>query len=122
MKKTLQLLKAGFESSSQETQEFNEFFKIFVSEFKHEVKKYYNVKDFHFSKGHFCISGFFKLEDDRIFYFSIPDVRTFDIRFRTGAFGGLLIRTAESFSDFKGGSNNYLTLAKDMFKDYQLPK
>jgi len=121
MKKTLQLLRAGFESSSQETQEFNEFYKVFVSEFKHELKKYYKVKDFAANKGHFYISGFFKLEDNRIFYFSIPDVRTFDARLRSGAFGGLLLRTAESYLDFTGGRNNYLTLAKDMFKDYQLP-
>ena len=115
MKKTIQLLKAGFESSSQETAEFNEFYKVFISEFKHELKKYYKVKDFSASKGHFYLYGFFKLEDNRIFYFSIMDVRHFDK-------GTLLLRTAESFVDFHGGPNNYLTLAKDMFKDYQLPK
>ena len=119
MKKTIQLLKAGFESSSQETAEFNEFYKVFISEFKHELKKYYKVKDFYARKGHFYLYGFFKLEDNRIFYFSIMDVRYVDI---PGKINRMLIRTAESFTDFRGGSNNYLTLAKDMFKDYQLPK
>lgn len=123
MKKTLQLLRGGFESSSHETPEFNEFFKVFVSEFKRELKKYYKVKDFHLSKGHFYISGFFRLEDDRIFYVSTWDVRYFqfsDIS-NTGV-NFLLIRTAKSFTDFHGGSNNYIKMAKDMFKNYQLPK
>lgn len=118
MKKTIQLLKAGFESSSQETAEFNEFYKVFISEFKHELKKYYKVKDFSASKGHFYLYGFFRLEDNRIFYFSIMDVRYTDA---PGQINKILIRRAESFVDFYGGSNNYLTLAKDMFKDYQLP-
>ena len=88
MKKSLMLLKQEFESSSGLTQEFNEFYHTFATEIK-------------FNRGHFEVSGFFKLPSGKIWYFSLGDVRY--------AKGSFFVRTAESFKDYTGGSNQEIS-------------
>lgn len=54
--------------------------------------------------GHFYFSGFFTVkETQQIFYFSISDVRFFQVK-------NLLIRTAKSYNDFSGGVNQSIPL------------
>lgn len=115
MKKSLNLLEKGFESSSIKTPEFLSFARIFKKEFKQELDKEYNVTKIEFNVGHFYISGFFQLDNEKIFYFSISDVRWFSK-------DRMLLRTAKTFRDFTGGMNNQIKLKEDMFKAYTLPK
>jgi len=115
MENILYLLSQGFESSSIKTLEFKSFCKKFRHAFIKELKRYYDINCITFNYGHFYISGFFSLEDGRIFYFSIPDVRSPSDQNR------MLIRTAKSFKDYTGGSNNFITIKEDMFNFYQLP-
>jgi len=57
------------------------------------------------SPNHFDVTGFFELTDGTIYYFSIGDLRWFK--------ESMLIRTAERFSDYTGGMNQYITLDDD---------
>jgi hypothetical protein len=56
MKKTVELLKAGFESSSGKTPEFMHFTRVFKKEFTSELKSI-GATDINFSVGHFYVSG-----------------------------------------------------------------
>ena len=73
MRKTVDLLKRGFESSSTLTEEFKIFFDTFKKEFTQELKTI-GAKDIVFSRGHFIISGFFTV-GEQAYYFSLGDVR-----------------------------------------------
>lgn len=117
MKEIIKLLNNGFESSITNTTEFKSFRKKFRYAFIKELMGYYNVKEIEFNYGHLYISGFFSLDNGKIFYFSISDVRWNDPMKNK-----LLIRTAKSFKDFRGGCNNYVDIKEDMFNNYQLPK
>jgi len=97
MQKTILLLKQEFESSSGITPEFQQFYLTFIREFRKLLRDEFNVKEIKMSKGHFEISGFFKLPNGNIYYFSLGDVRWDK--------GYMLVRTAESFKDYTGGSN-----------------
>lgn len=100
MKKIREALKQEFESSSGLTEQFASFYRLFKGEFTRALKENLEVKEIHISRGHFYISGFFQLVDGKIWYFSLGDVRWGD--------GKLLIRTAKSFQDYTGGSNNFI--------------
>jgi len=98
--KVIYLLNCEFESSSQRTPEYLRAHRTFKREFSKILKPI--CKEILISKpNHFDISGFFKLNDDRIYYFSIGDLRN-DKTF--------LIRIAKDFKDYTGGSNNFLSL------------
>lgn len=94
----------NFDSSSETTMQFKQF----AGDFKRHIKKI--TKDItngiEFIPGHFYISGFLKLKNDKIIYFSIPDVRYE----KDGWNRGILIRTAKDFKDYTGGSNYYTSL------------
>ena len=96
--KFINLLKKEFMSTPYETEEFREF----VSAFKSDIKKIFKpyMKKIEFNKGHFYICGFVQLLDNRIWYFSIGDIRCWK--------GTMLIRTAEHFKDWTGGSNGFI--------------
>ena len=103
-KKVLYLLNQEFESSSARTPQYLKFHRTFKREFKALLKPY--TKEIEIGKpNHFDISGFFKLNDDRIYYFSLSDLRW--------SKDSLLIRTAKDFKDYTGGSNNSITLNED---------
>ena len=57
------------------------------------------------SKGHYEFSAFFKY-NDKFVYFSISDVRFFANEW----YNNILIRAAESDTDYHGGYNRYATL------------
>lgn len=111
MKKVASLMSYGlshFGSGSHNSPEFNEFFELFKRSFVYELKKI-NAKEIVFSKGHFYLSGFFKL-GEQCYYFSISDVRHWvDVR--------ILVRTATSYTDYTGGSNNYVRIESGMAKE-----
>ena len=117
MKKTLGLLAGGFESSSQETEQFNEFCRVARAELKKELETNIGIKDFIFSKGHFYFSGFFTTNNNKHYYYSVSDVRGSEHNDREY----MLIRTAKDYKDYTGGSNNNIEIKTDMFKGYTLP-
>ena len=105
--KVIYLLNCEFESSSCRTPQYLKAHRTFKREFTKLLKPI--TKEILISKpNHFDISGFFKLNDDIIYYFSIGDLRwnkTF------------LIRIAKNFKDYTGGSNNYLSLDKNFIEN-----
>ena len=107
MEKTIEGLKQEFISSSQRTEQYLSFHRLFKSDFKKLLKDY--CSEILISKpNHFDITGFFKLNNGKIYYFSISDLRY--------SKDSMMIRTAEHFKDYTGGSNNFLNL-DDNFKD-----
>ena len=112
MKNVKDCLYAGVEyfgSSSVNTPEFNSFFIKFKKEFTKELKKL-NATEIQFSKGHFYLSGFFKV-NEQYYYFSLSDVRN-----SFGYPSNLLIRTAKNNKDYTGSSNNFVKVETDMYE------
>jgi len=101
MYKVVTALQQEFVSSSQLTPQFAEFYKLFKREFTKMLKKNFDIVKIRIRLGHFYISGFFQLTDGRIWYFSLGDVRWCNGK-------KLLIRTAQSFEDYTGGSNSFV--------------
>jgi len=100
-KKTLYLLAQDFESSSGRTPQYLEFHKVFKKEFTAMLKSF--TTELELSKpNHFDVTGFFKMDDGRIYYFSVGDLRW--------AKDSMLIRTADGFKDYTGGSNGFINL------------
>jgi hypothetical protein len=91
------LLRQTFESSSELTPQFQHFYMTFRSDMKKFLKER-GAKDMKFNRGHFHVFGFFEMQG-QIWYFSTGDVRWFKK-------DGMLLRTAKSFEDYTGGSNN----------------
>lgn len=111
MEKTILLIRSEFISSSQSTPQWNEFARTFKREFKKLLHSY--IKDFSFSKGHFEVSGFFQLKDDRIYYYSIDDVRGNHL---SCANINMLLRTAKSFKDYTGGGNGFIPFDNNLLE------
>lgn len=61
--------------------------------------------DIQFNYGFYYFSGFFTAPSGQVYYMSCSDVRYFTYK-------DLLIRTAKDYSDFTGGSNNYINKDK----------
>ena len=60
MRKSLAMLRKGFESSSTLTPEFAQFYRTFKSEFTKELKSQ-GATEIEFHRGHFHLSGFFRV-------------------------------------------------------------
>ena len=106
MERIVQLIRNGFESSSGTTPEFKSFARKFKNDLNKELTKI-NATMTEFTRGHFYVSGFFRLKCGKCFYFSISDVRFFPD-------DQMLYRTAESETDYRGGRNQYITMETDM--------
>jgi len=105
--KVIYLLNCDFESSSQRTTQYLEFHRTFKREFKKVLNPICNKIEIS-KPNHFDVSGFFQLKDNRIYYFSISDLRwnkTF------------LIRIAKDFKDYTGGSNNFINLDNNFIEN-----
>ena len=93
------LLNIGYESASYRTEEYLTFCRVFKRQFKKLLNDTFDISKIDISKpNHFDQTGFFELKNGNIYYFSIEDLRwkpTF------------LLRTAKSFKDYSGGSNDY---------------
>lgn len=100
MIKTLTALTQTFESSSTLTKQFSSFSRLFKREFK-QLLFVFGASKIEISRGHFGLSGFFQIAE-QIWYFSLGDVRW--------SKGSMLVRTAESFTDYTGGSNNHVAM------------
>ena len=103
-KKSIQLARLGFESSTVKTPEFKAFAQVFKKELTQELNKI-GAKLTDYSVGHFDVSGFFKVLD-QYYYFSIPDVRW------NPADMNILVRTAKNEHDYTGGSNHFVTASR----------
>ena len=99
-------------SGSDLGQEFKEFFR----KEKNRLKKIFTEKgcrNFEMGYGFYYFSGFFTSPSGQIYYFSCSDVRDF-------GYDKLLIRTAKSYSDYTGGSNNYCNINKADLLNFRL--
>jgi hypothetical protein len=119
MKTLVKQLKAQenhFGSGTRNSPAFDTFFRSFKSKLSKQLKTE-GCSDISFSKGHFHLSGFFKKEDQWM-YFSISDVRwgLFD----RGSEPKMLYRTATSNKDYVGGMNQYVSVGEDMVKYMRL--
>lgn len=114
MKQLVSRLESGerfFGSGGHNSERFEEFFEDFKRAFTYQLKKL-KANTISFSKGHYYISGFFKIED-QFYYFSLSDVRD---GVRTFDKPKMLIRTAKSAEDYTGGGNNYVAIEEGMYK------
>lgn len=89
--------------------EWKEFCRDFKKMIKQELKKIDAVLE-NIDFNHYCLSGFFKLEE-QFYYFSMSDIRNTDS-------STLLIRTAAHVKDYYGGSNTFVNVEPDMFVHY----
>lgn len=115
MDTTLKLLQQEFVSYSTRTPQYLQFHRTFKREFKKLLAPY--TKRIEISKpNHFDVSGFFEMDDGRIYYISLGDLRWNK--------DSLLIRTAKDFKDYTGGHNNFIRLddgfAEELFSFLQI--
>ena len=92
MKKTLRLLRQGFQTSSGMTPEFKAFAKTFKSELKQELESN-RATNIVFSVGHFYLSGFYTVEN-QAWFFCISDVRFSPEE-------GVMYRRANNYKDYR---------------------
>ena len=93
-----------FESSSGTTPEFRVFHKEWVKTLKKKLGVGYSFKDFKIN--HFDTSGFtINKETGKIVYISMSDVR--HLSWHNEWYNKILIRSAESVKDYRGGRNMY---------------
>lgn len=121
MKKTNQLLRIPFESSSGLTEEFKHFYSTFRTEFKKELKTI-GATDIVFNRGHFYVSGFFTV-NNQAYYFSISDVRNFiysKVNDPYSCIHKMLYRTAQNYKNYTGGHNQYIDIETGMCKQMNI--
>jgi len=112
LRSRLEMGQRFFDTGSYNTSRFHEFFDDFKKSFTYQLRKL-RAKEISFSKGHFYISGFFKV-GDQYYYFSLSDVRD---GVRTYDEPKLLVRTAKSPEDYTGGANNFIVIENGMYKN-----
>ena len=104
MKKSMKLIAEDFESSAYRTPQYLTFHRTFKREFTALLKPYISRIEF-ITPNHFDVAGFFEMNDGKIWYFSISDLRW--------SKGAMLIRTAKDFKDYTGGQNRYVNIGED---------
>lgn len=111
MKKTLELYRQEFESSSGKTSQFMEFHRVFKQEFKKLLKEL-GCTDIEIHAGHFYLMGFFK-KGEQWWYFNTGDVR-FKLQGST-----MLIRKTESNTDYTGYVNQDMPIhSEESIRDW----
>ena len=108
MKQSLSRIRADFESSCGETEEFRAFFNTFKREFTKELKSI-GATNIKFNKGHFYVSGFYTI-GTQAWYFSISDVRGMSRLKEIN----LLYRKCKDYTDYTGESNRYVEIKTGM--------
>lgn len=103
-----------FSSGTTNSEEFHIFFDKFKKSFTRELRKIKATK-IEFNKGHFYLYGFFTVQG-QVIYFSISDVRSFQVTDWRGI-PQMLVRTAKDYKDFSGGHNRYVTIEPNMSKE-----
>ena len=106
MKKALAATNVEFESSSNKTPEYLAWHRLFKKEFTNFLIGFSQATNIQISKpNHFDMSGFFTV-DNQIWYFSIADIRR--------SKDNMLLRTAKSYKDYTGGTNNFISLKNEL--------
>jgi hypothetical protein len=91
-------------------------FKSFFRKEKNRISKVLTQRgctNLEMSYGFYYFSGFFTAPSGQIYYFSCSDVRHF-------GYDKLLIRTAKSYKDYTGGSNDYVGVDNDSLLNFRL--
>ena len=99
-------------SGSDLGQDFKDFFR----KEKARLKKIFTEKgctNFEMNYGFYFFSGFFTSPSGQAYYFSASDLRFFN-------YSNLLIRTANDYTDFTGGINQYCNKDKNPLMDFRL--
>jgi len=104
MKKALQSTKQEFESACNRTPQYLTWHRLFKREFTKFLLDNGATNVYIHNPNHFDMSGFFTLLPV-IWYFSISDLRGFKDK--------MLIRTAQSYKDYTGGKNQYISLSSE---------
>lgn len=103
MDRTIAALREEFVSSSAgKTPQYLRFHALFKKEFTSFLESLGCTSVKIQKPNHFDVSGFFLSPRGEIWYFCLGDIRWWK--------GNILIRTAESFSDYEGGRNQYAPL------------
>jgi hypothetical protein len=93
-------------TNSKHDPNFTAFRKLFKKGITAELNKI-GASNIVFNYGHYYITGFFTV-NEQAYYFSLSDVGH-------GGEATLMYRTAKHYTDWTGGSNNWLIIEKDMF-------
>lgn len=102
MKKALMATQKEFQSASCQTPEYLSWHRCFKRDFSAFLNDL-GATDIQVRKpNHFDMSGFFRSASGQIWYFSISDIRW--------SKQSMLIRTAQSFTDYSGGRNQWVSL------------
>ena len=91
-------------------------FKSFFRKEKNRISKVLTQRgctNLEMSYGFYYFSGFFTAPSGQIYYFSCSDVRHF-------GYDKLLIRTAKSYKDYTGGSNQWVGISKEDLMNFNL--
>lgn len=110
MKKALEATQKTYESSSEKTPEYLEWYRLFKKEFVLFLGRL-GATNIQINKpNHFGMGGNFTL-GDQMWYFRIEDIRWSKDQ--------MLIRTVKTYRDFVGGANQYasLRLGSEMFME-----
>jgi hypothetical protein len=67
----------------------------------------------HENYGFYFFSGFFTAPSGQVYYFSCSDIRHW-------GYDKLLIRTAKNYTDYTGGSNQYVGISKEDLMNFNL--
>ena len=104
MNKAIRATQAHFESSTGKTPEYQAWHRLFKREFTALLTQLGATSIQIGKMNHFDMSGFFTIQN-QIWYFRIEDVRWSKDK--------MLIRTAQSFKDYTGGHNQYVSMMID---------
>ena len=99
-------------SGSDLGQDFKEFFR----KEKRRLTEHFKAKGctkIEMSYGFYYFSGFFTAPSGQVYYFSCSDVRHW-------GYDKLLIRTAKNYTDYTGGSNQYVGISKEDLMNFNL--
>jgi hypothetical protein len=91
-------------------------FKSFFRKEKNRISKVLTQRgctNLEMNYGFYYFSGFFTAPSGQIYYFSCSDVRHF-------GYNKLLIRTAKSYKDYTGGSNDYIGVDNKSLLNFRL--
>jgi len=107
MNKALVATQKYFESSMGQTPEYKSWHRLFKREFTAFLTDFMGCSNIQIGKpNHFDISGFFQRPSGQIWYFLISDLRW--------SKDNMLVRTAESFKDYTGETNQYVALDNEV--------
>jgi len=105
MEKLIKATQENFESSCNKTPQYLKWHKLFKREFTKFLTGTGATKIEISKPNHFDASGFFTAKSGQIYYFSIFDLRN--------SKDTMIIRTAENYKNYTGGSNQYASLSHD---------